>query len=331
MTKNHPNIPKKTAVLCVNLGTPSQPNFWGVRRFLKEFLWDKRVVDTPRWLWWWILNGIILTVRPGKVAKQYQHIWLEGGSPLLVHSQNLVSSLQKTLGDEHDVLLAMRYGEPSLKSALETISSDHYQKIMVVPLFPHYSSSTTASIFDMVARHFMKKSFIPEMHFINHYADHPDYIEALAHSIETHWSKKGKGEHLVISYHGIPMRYFKRGDPYYCFCSKTTRLLAERLQLSETEWTMVFQSRFGPGQWLEPSCEEKIESLAKAGVQSLDIISPGFSADCLETLEELDESYHEVFIENGGKAYHYIPALNDQEQHIACLKSIIQAHSSSSV
>ncbi len=320
----HPSIPKKTAVVCVNLGTPSQATFLGVRRFLKDFLSDQRVVDTPKFIWWWILNLIILTVRPGRVAKQYQKVWHEEGSPLMVHSKRLVNALQDQLGEHFDVKLAMRYGDPQLKEVLTDISKNHYQKLIILPLFPQYSATTTASIFDEVSRFYQKQSYIPSLNFINHYADYPLYIEALAQSLEDHWKNHDKGERLVISYHGIPDRYFKRGDPYYCFCSKTTRLLRERLH--DDSIIMVFQSRFGPGKWLEPSCETTIEELAKEGIKRLDIISPGFAADCLETIEEIDETYREVFMEHGGEQYHYIAALNDQAHHVTALKSLIESH-----
>ncbi len=323
----HPSLSHKTGVLCVNLGTPDAPTYRGIRRFLKQFLSDRRVIDTPRWLWWPILYGFILSFRPLKIAKQYQAIWTDQGSPLSVHTLDLAKALQEQLdqaqADTFHVIMAMRYGQPSIEEAIKTFEKHLIRKIIVLPLFPQYSATTTASVFDAVAKVLKHRHFIPEMHWIQQYSNHPQYINALAHSVKQSWAKHGKTEHLMITFHGIPQRYFNNGDPYYCFCHKTARLLREKLGLTDNQATMVFQSRFGPSKWLEPACDDSIKALAKQGIQSLTVISPGFAADCLETLEEINETYRTLFLEHGGKTFHYVPALNASEPHAKALASLI--------
>ena len=326
----HPRQSSRTGILCVNLGTPETPNYFGIRRFLRDFLSDRRVIDTPKWLWWPILYGFILLLRPLKIAKQYRSIWTKQGSPLDLHSQNLVTKLQSHLDQAHpktyDVALAMRHGQPSITKALAALQEAGIRKVIVLPLFPQYSATTTASVFDGVGSALKQNPFIPEMHWIQHYADHPGYIDALSHSVKTHWQQHGQTEHLVIAFHGIPKRYFEQGDPYYCFCHKTARLLREQLGLNEDQATLVFQSTFGPSQWLEPACDQVIKQLAKQGSRSISVISPGFAADCLETLEEINVRYRALFVENGGQTFHYIPALNGSDHHVKALASLIEKH-----
>jgi ferrochelatase len=314
-----------------NLGTPDAPTASALRRYLGEFLADPRVVEVPRFIWWFVLHGFILRIRPKYSAAAYRKIWTESGSPLLDISKKQAAAIQKCLDDhatgKFHVELAMRYGNPSIQSGLEKLQQANAQKIIILPLYPQYSASTTASTFDAVADILKTWRNIPELHLVKHYHDSPDYIDALAESITEHWQQTTRAEKLLFSFHGIPQAYFDAGDPYYCECHKTARLVAEKLNLDEKEWMLTFQSRFGPKEWLKPYTDITLEELAKSGIKNVDIICPGFSADCLETLEEINIRYRETFLAAGGNKFSYIPALNEQPAHISTLANIIQKYS----
>ena len=325
---------ERIGILLVNLGSPEAPTTKAVRKYLAEFLWDKRVVDLPRPLWWLILHGIILRFRPRRSAKAYKKVWTDQGSPLIAIStkqaQAVEKQLQKQIRGSILVDVAMRYGKPDIVSALRGLRKAGAHRLLILPMYPQYSATTTASIFDAVTSELQNWRWLPDMRFINSYQDHPGYINALADSIEQSWQQRGKRpEKLIFSFHGIPKRYFMGGDPYHCHCMKTARLVAEKLKLEELgqPWQVVFQSHFGKEEWLKPYCDETLIELAKQGTKSVDVICPGFSADCLETLEEIDMENRDLFLENGGEDYHYIPALNDQPAHIKALCDLIQQHS----
>ena len=322
---------EKLGILLVNLGSPEAPTSSAVKRYLAEFLWDKRVVDAPRWLWWPILHGIILRFRPARAAKAYQEIWTDQGSPLIattrLQMQAIEHKLQKKIPGDVAIEMAMRYGNPSIEQGLNTLRQAGARRLLVLPLYPQYSATTTATVFDEVTRVLQSWRWLPEVRFINQYHDHPKYIEALAASIQNHWQDKGRGEKLLFSFHGIPQRYVDSGDPYFCHCQKTARLTAEALQLEDNEWQVVFQSRFGREPWLQPYCDKTLQQLPKQGIKSLDIICPGFSADCLETLEEIEIQNRALFIEAGGEHYQYIPALNADAEHIDALTELLVEHS----
>lgn len=321
------NQPQKTGVLITNLGTPDAPETSALRRYLAEFLADPRVVEVPRLLWWFILHGIILRFRPARSAHAYRQVWTEQGSPLLFHTQSqhagLEARLQDHYGDSVIVDYAMRYGKPAIGDVLEKLQRQGAAKLLVLPLYPQYSAATTASTFDALSADFRRRRWLPELRFITHYHDYPDYIAAMAQHIEQHWDKTGRGEKLILSYHGIPLRYLKAGDPYFCECHKTSRLLAEKLGLQESEYQTSFQSRFGREAWLQPYTDEILKSLPGKGVNSVDVFCPGFSADCLETLEEIDVENRGYFLQAGGKRFQYIPALNAENGHLNALFSLI--------
>lgn len=312
MSKNYTS---KTGILIVNLGTPEAPTPRGVRRFLREFLSDRRVVDLPRWFWLPLLHGVILPFRSRLSAKNYHKIWLPEGSPLWVFSQGLVEKIKAQSDENLSIKLAMRYGKPSIKSALDEFKSEQIDKLVVVPMFPQYSATTSASVFDAVFSELKQWNFVPSVRLVNHYADHPVYIEALADSIKAHRARNGSADKLLFSFHGIPKRFFEAGDPYYCYCHKTARLVAEKLGLAQNEWQLVFQSRFGREEWIGPYCDQTLQALPKDGCKSVDLICPGFSVDCLETLEEIAMTNKQLFLAAGGERYHYIPALNMSDQH----------------
>lgn len=322
--------PLVLGILITNLGTPDAPTTPALRRYLREFLWDPRIVDLPRVLWWCILQ-VILLIRPAKSAQAYQKIWDDKtGSPLLAIARRQSDALRKALKDRFNVPvvveLGMRYGNPSIASALEKLRQANVQRVLVLPLYPQYSSSTTASTFDAIAAAVKSWRWVPEFRFVNQYHDDANYIAALANSIEEAWSQHDKPGKLLFSFHGTPKRFLTTGDPYYCQCQKTARLVAEKLQLRQDEWQVVFQSIFGREEWLKPYTIETLRELGKAGMGAVDVICPGFSADCLETLEEIEEENRHAYIEAGGKQYHYIPALNDRADHIHALLEIIQQH-----
>ena len=318
-------------ILITNLGTPDEATTPALRRYLKEFLWDPRIVDMPRVVWWCILQ-VILFIRPAKSAQAYQKIWdQDAGSPLLSISRKQEEALRAALKDKIKqpfvLELGMRYGNPSIPSALEKLRQANAQRVLVLPLYPQYSSSTTASTFDAIAETVKSWRWVPEFRFVNQYHDEAGYIEALANSIEEAWSQHAKPKKLMFSFHGTPKRFLTTGDPYYCQCQKTARLVAEKLALQEEQWQLVFQSIFGREEWLNPYTIDTLRELGKQGVDSVDVVCPGFSADCLETLEEIDQENREAYLEAGGREYHYIPALNDRADHISALANIIQRHS----
>lgn len=321
---------EKLGILLVNLGSPEKPTASALRRYLGEFLWDPRVVEAPRWLWWLALHGIILRLRPRRSARAYAKVWTDQGSPLIATSVLQTRAVEKRLHQRFRgnllVDLAMRYGKPSIRSSLEALRKAGARRLLVLPMYPQYSATTTASVFDEVTHVLSGWRWLPDLRFINHYHDHPKYIEALASSIRAHWQKHPRGQKLLFSFHGIPQRYFDNGDPYFCHCQKTARLVAEKLQLEDTQWQVVFQSRFGREPWLQPYCDKTLEALPAEGVTSVDIVCPGFSADCLETLEEVDMDNRAVFLQAGGLEYRYIPALNDSEAHIEALCEVLTAH-----
>ena len=316
----------KAGVLLINLGTPDAPTPDAIRRYLREFLSDDRVVDLHPWLWWPILNGIILRTRPRKLAPRYAAIWTARGGPLLDigldQAAGLGERLSAQLGAEVPVALAMRYGNPSIQAGLAALEQQGVRHVLVLPLFPQYSASTTASALDAVFDALKLRRWLPSLHTVNHYHDHPAYIAALAGSVRQHWQQQGRGEHLLMSFHGIPQRYFAMGDPYYCECHKTARLLAAELGLAEGAWSLSFQSRFGREEWLKPYTDQHLAELAARGVKQLDVIAPGFAADCLETLEEIGDEYGELFAGLGGRL-RYVPALNAGAAHLDALTQLL--------
>ena len=325
-----PDSPK-IGVLLTNLGTPDAPTKAAVRPFLKELLSDPRVVGSPppRWLWKLILNGFILNIRPKKSAKKYQSIWdTHGeGSPLLAISKKQKGAVEAALNEqsagEFTVTLGMRYGNPSIASALKELESENCEKILVLPLYPQYASSSTGSAFDAVSHEIKKWRKVPELGFINCYNDEDLYIQSLANSVKEFQEIHGVPDLLLMSYHGIPKRQFDKGDKYPCQCCETSYLLASKLNLNADDYKMTFQSRVGVGEWMKDYTDETLKSLPSKGVKSVQVICPGFSADCLETVEEIGEENRSHFMSAGGESYSYIPALNDREDHINCLTQII--------
>jgi ferrochelatase len=324
------DAPESLGVLLVNLGTPDAPTPKAVRRYLKEFLWDPRVVEMARPAWWLLLNLVILNTRPRRSARAYAKVWTGEGSPLMVVSrkqeQALQSALEQRLGAPVHTVLAMRYGRPAIGSALQALQRAGARRVLVLPLYPQYSATTTASIFDAVTEELRRWRWLPELRFINHYHDDPAYIQALADSVRAFQAEHGEPEKLVLSFHGIPRDYFLAGDPYYCECQKTGRMLAEALGLAEDRWQLTFQSRLGPKAWLKPYTDHTLEALAKAGTRHVQVICPGFSADCLETLEEVAMENRDIFLGAGGREYQYIPCLNDAPAHIDLLAGLVQRH-----
>lgn len=315
-----------TGVLLANLGTPDAPTASALRRYLNQFLSDQRVIEVPRLLWKIILHGIILRTRPARSAKLYESVWTEQGSPLLVISREQQAALQKRMGENVKVALGMRYGNPSIASSLQELRDAGCRKIIVLPLYPQYAGATTGSTFDAVADELKAWRWVPELHFLNDYCDHPNYIQALTNSVKEAIAEKGLPERIVFSYHGMPKSYLDKGDPYYCFCKKTTRLVQEALALDKDICVTSFQSRFGKAEWLKPYTDETLESLAQSGIKNIMIISPAFSADCLETLEELAVENRDIFLSNGGEHYHYIPALNVRDDHLDMIEQLVKSH-----
>ena len=323
---DHSSLPA-VGVLMVNLGTPEAPTAAGLRPYLRQFLSDPRVVEVSRPLWWLILNGIVLTFRPRRSAEAYARIWTDRGSPLLLTSQRLTAAvaglLDERFGNPVHCRLAMSYGQPSMPAVLDELKQLGCRRLLVLPLYPHYSSSTVASVFDAVARELLTWRWVPELRTINQYHDDPGYIDALAASIRRLWDAEGEPEMLVTSYHGIPKRYFLNGDPYHCQCHKTTRLLRDRLGLAEDRILVTFQSLFGREEWIKPYTEDTLRAMPGAGVRKLDVICPGFAVDCLETLDEIDNEYRHVFEKAGGERVRYVPCLNDGAEHAELLADLV--------
>ncbi len=322
--------PDKVGLLITNLGTPDAPTPGALRVYLREFLSDPRVVEFPRLLWWIVLNCIILRIRPTRSAKAYKKVWTEDGSPLALHtkaqSEQLSLKMKEKWGEQLVVDWAMRYGKPSVASAIDRMTQKGVRKLLVLPLYPQYSASTTASTFDALAKDFTQRRWIPELRFVTQYNADEAYIEALAKSVREHWEVHGKADKLVFSFHGVPLRYLHNGDPYHCQCHHTARLLANALELGESEYLTTFQSRFGREEWLRPYTDKTLESLPNEGVKSIQVMCPGFSSDCLETIEEIDMENREIFLEAGGESFQYIPALNSQTNHIEALEKIAESH-----
>lgn len=317
-------------VLLVNLGTPAAPTVSAVRRYLGEFLWDRRVIELPRPLWWLMLHGVILRIRPTRSAEAYAKIWTEDGSPLLRHSSDIAAEvhtrLSTRLGGNVSVVLGMSYGQPSMESALEQLHAAGVRRIVVLPLYPQYSGTTTASVFDAVTSQLSRRRWVPELRFINHYHDAPGYISALASSIRNYWDQQGRGNKLMFSFHGVPRQTLLDGDPYHCQCQKTARLVAQVLEIDDTDWIISFQSRVGRAEWLRPYTDETITELGQQKLDRLDVVCPGFAADCLETLEEIVIRYGKLFVASGGGRLNYIPALNARDDHVAFLCRLIEKH-----
>ena len=318
---------RNIGVLLVNLGTPDAPTTRDVRKYLKEFLSDPRIVEIPKIIWWLILNLIILNIRPRKSKKLYEKIWLEDGSPLLVNSKKIIEKIKMSEDSYQKNLiidLAMRYGNPSIKKALENFKKKNVNKISVIPMFPQYSAATTASIFDKISAELTTWRNLPDIRFLSSYHDDKNYIDACVNRIKTYWEKKGKSNQLIFSFHGLPQINLFKGDPYHCYCQKTARLIAEKLNISKNEYSVTFQSRFGTQKWLQPYTDDIIENLAKSRVESIDVFCPGFLCDCLETLEEINMQSRELFFSSGGKSFNYIPALNDSDYNIKAMTEIIK-------
>lgn len=311
----------KTGILMANLGTPDAPTPGAVKRYLRQFLSDKRVVDTSRLLWWPLLRGVILPIRSPRVAKLYQSVWMEEGSPLMVYSRRQQQALAARLPDT-PVALGMSYGSPSLASAVDDLLAQGVEHIVVLPLYPQYSCSTVAAVWDELARILAKKRAIPGISFIRDYAEHPDYIHALAASVRASFAVHGEPDLLLLSYHGIPQRYANQGDDYPQRCRDTTRELVSALGLPPERVMMTFQSRFGREPWLTPYTDETLKMLGEKGTKHIQVLCPGFAADCLETLEEIAVQNREIFLEAGGKQYEYIPALNADAAHIEMMVNL---------
>lgn len=319
----------KTAVVLVNLGTPDAPTTAAVRRYLKQFLSDPRVVEIPKAVWWFILRGLILPFRSGKSAEKYASIWGKEGSPLKVHTEKQALLLRGYLGErghELQVAYAMRYGNPSLPDVLDKLKQDGCDRILILPAYPQYSGTTTASVNDAVSHHYANVRNVPELRFVKHYHDHEGYVHALSKSVLAYWEMHGRPDKLVMSFHGVPKRTLLLGDPYYCECQKTARLLAMQLGLAPDEYVVSFQSRFGKAEWLQPYTAPTLIQLAKEGVSRVDVMCPGFTSDCIETLEEIAMEAKADFLTVGGKEFHYIPALNESPEWINALADIVEHH-----
>lgn len=324
----HGQAPRVGVVLC-NLGTPEAPTASALRRYLAQFLGDHRVVEIPKPIWWLILHGIILRVRPAKSAAKYASIWTPGGSPLKVWTERQARALQSALQDQGhqvEVRYAMRYGQPAVATQVAEMKAQGVERVLVLPAYPQYSGTTTASVLDAVYAWASRTRWVPEFRFVNSYHDHPGYIHALKTRVQAHWDAHGQPDRLVMSFHGVPERTLHLGDPYHCQCLKTGRLLAEALGLSKDRYTITFQSRFGKAKWLEPYTEPTLVALAQQGVKRVDVVCPGFTSDCIETLEEIDQEAREAFVHAGGQVFHYIPCLNDTPDWIDAMARLCTQH-----
>lgn len=321
--------PARIGVLLVNLGTPDEPTTAAVRRYLAEFLWDPRVIEAPRALWWLILHGFILRARPKRSAHAYQKIWTPAGSPLLIESRRLADAvgarLAQRAGDRVRVELAMTYGNPSIEGALERLRRDGAQRLLVLPMYPQYSATTTAAIFERVTAELSRWRWIPELRVVNQYWEEDAYVAALAGSIDAHWQAHGR-KHLLFSFHSIPKRYFLAGDPYHCFCRATALRVAARLGLAAGDWSVGFQSRFGREEWLKPYVDGLLHDYSHAGPKRVTVVCPGFATDCLETLEEINMQNREMFLAHGGEAFDYVPCLNASEAQVSLYEQLVLKH-----
>jgi len=329
MRENHPDIKfGKTGVLLINLGTPDSTNWWDIRKYLKEFLSDKRVIEVNPVLWQIILNLFILNFRPSKTAHAYKKIWLKetNESPLRYYTRNQAEKLQQELVGENIIVnFAMRYGNPSIKSKLTELKKNGCENIIILPLYPQYAAATTATVCDEVYRTLMKMRWQPSLQIVPHYESEPSYVSALVKSIEKKIETiSWKPDLIIASYHGIPKKYFDKGDPYHCYCHKTTRLIKEKFSKIEIQTT--FQSRFGPQEWLTPYTDKTLESLSAKGIKNLLVICPGFASDCVETLEEINILGRETFLKNGGEKFDFIPCLNDSSEHIKLFENLVKKY-----
>jgi ferrochelatase len=329
MRENHPDIKfGKTGVLLINLGTPDSTNWWDIRKYLKEFLSDKRVIEVNPVLWQIILNLFILNFRPSKTAHAYKKIWLKEAneSPLRYYTRNQAEKLQQELVGENIIVdFAMRYGNPSIKSKLNELKNNGCENIIILPLYPQYAAATTATVCDEVYRTLMKMRWQPSLQIVPHYESEPLYVSALVKSIEKKIETiSWKPDLIIASYHGIPKKYFDKGDPYHCYCHKTTRLIKEKFSKIEIQTT--FQSRFGPQEWLTPYTDKTLESLSAKGIKNLLVICPGFASDCVETLEEINILGRETFLKNGGEKFDFIPCLNDSSEHIKLFENLVKKY-----
>ncbi len=322
---DHGEVPA-VGILLANLGTPDAPTARALRTYLRQFLWDPRVIEKPRVFWWLILHLFILTRRPPRSAALYRAVWTEEGSPLLTITRRqaaaLAPLLRQTIGSPLQIAIGMRYGNPSIATGLRELAEKGCRRILVFPLYPQYFAGTSGSTFDAVARELARWRWVPDLRTIHSYHDDPGHVAALAASIRELWDREGRPDKLLYSFHGIPQRYFLGGDPYYCHCQKTARLVSERLDLPRDAWEVSFQSLFGREEWIKPYTDKTVEALARSGVARLDVICPGFSADCLETLEEIDVQNREIFLHAGGERFRFIPCLNDSPDHLRALADI---------
>jgi protoporphyrin/coproporphyrin ferrochelatase len=319
-------LPARNGVLLVNLGTPAAPTASAIRRYLRQFLSDPRVVELPRLLWWLVLHLFILPFRPRRLVEAYHKVWTPAGSPLLAISRAQQAALATRLEDRAVVGLAMTYGEPSIEHALGELEQAGVRRLLVLPMYPQYSGTTTAAVYDALFDALRTRRWVPELRTLGSYHDDARYVDALAASIEAHWQAQGRGEHLLISFHSIPRRYLEAGDPYFCQCHKTARLLVQRLGLAPADFSISFQSRLGRQPWLMPYTDVVVPQLAQKGIRTLDVICPGFAADCLETLEEVAIRYAADFVAAGGGVMRYIPALNAAPAQLEALESLIREH-----
>ena len=321
--------PARVGVLLVNLGTPDAPDTASVRRYLAEFLWDPRVIEAPRAFWWLVLHGIILRTRPKRSAHAYAKIWTPEGSPLLVESRRLAEGVAASLaarhGDAVRVELAMTYGNPSIGDALARLRAANVQRLVVLPMYPQYSATTTASIFDRVTAELARWRWIPEVRFVNQYFEDEAYVAAVAAGVEQHWREHGR-KHLLFSFHSIPKRYFTAGDPYHCQCRATARLVAAKLGLADGEWSVGFQSRFAREEWFTPYVDALLHDHSHDGPKQVTVVCPGFATDCLETLEEISMQNREMFLSHGGEAFDYAPCLNSSPAHVALYAGLVERH-----
>jgi ferrochelatase len=322
------STPERIGVLVVNLGTPDSPSYLAVQRYLRDFLGDRRVIDTSRLIWLPLLYGVVLPFRPVRTLRNYRKVWMNGGSPLLVYSQRLTTKigtrLQAAFGDGVRVELAMTYGNPSIARGIRALAEQNVKKLLVLPLYPQYCSSTTGSVFDRTCQVLQRWRWLPETRFVNDYYNDPGYIEALTARILEHWAEIGERSHLMLSYHGIPAVYVKEGDPYQAQANETTRLVVERLGLAPDEYSHCYQSRFGSVVWLQPYTEDTLKVLAARGVRTVTVASPSFAVDCLETLEEVAIEYRDKFLELGGERLKLVPCLNDEDRHAELLTAIVK-------
>lgn len=326
----HHDAAERIGVLLVNSGSPRSPEPRDVRKYLAAFLSDPRVIEVPRLLWLPILYGLILPFRPYASASRYRKVWSAHGSPLIDFSERLRTELATTLAQRIlaplTLELGMLYGDPTIPDALARLRASGAQRILVVPMFPQYCGATTGAVYDQVNGELRRWRWLPELRYLAEYHDDPRYIDALRTSIVQHWETHGRTKHLLISFHGIPERYFHQGDPYFCKCQKTARLLADELMLQDNEWSVSFQSRFGPAGWLKPYTSTVLAEMPARGIHEVTVVCPGFSVDCLETLEEVDIENRDIFLRAGGRDFQYIPALNARVEHARFLADLIAQH-----